>query len=57
MRFKPERTGGRNWVCSAVLPPQSFIAAAMDLPVMCSAQRHRELVTDLATKRTRLREA
>ena len=34
-----------------------FITVTMQLPMMSSAQRHRELVADLATECTRLREA
>jgi hypothetical protein len=35
--FKPERPSGRKWIYSGVVPPQSFIAAAMDLTVMRAA--------------------
>jgi hypothetical protein len=34
MGFKPERAGSHKRVCSSVLPPQSFIAAAMDLAMV-----------------------
>jgi hypothetical protein len=54
--FKPECAGSRKWVCSSVLPPQSFIAAAMDLTVVRAAERHRKLVAHFAPERTRLRE-
>jgi hypothetical protein len=40
--------------CS-LLPPRQFIAAAMDLAVVRTAQRHRELIAHLATERSRLR--
>jgi len=53
--FKPKRASGRKWIYSGVAPPRSLIAAAMDLTVMCAAQRHRELIAHLATERTRLR--
>jgi hypothetical protein len=35
--FKPERASGRKWIYSGVLPPLSFIAAAMDFTVMHAA--------------------
>jgi hypothetical protein len=37
MGFKPERAGGRKRIYSGGPPPQSFIAAAMDLTVMRAA--------------------
>jgi hypothetical protein len=39
------------------VPPCGFIAAAVDLAMVNTAERHRELVTHLATERTRLRRA
>src|SRR5262245_32183599 len=57
MGFKPECAGSRKWVCSGVLPPRCFIAAAMNLTVVRAAERHRELVAHLATECTGLREA
>ena len=56
MGFKPERAGSRKWIYSSVPPPQSFIAAAMDLTVMRATERHREFIAHFATERTRLRE-
>ena len=57
MRFKPECAGSRKWIYPSVLPPRTFTAAPMDLTVMRTTDRHGEFVTDLATKRTSLREA
>jgi len=57
MSFKPERAGSRKRIYSRVPPPRFFIATAMELTVMRATQRHRELVADLASERTRLREA
>jgi hypothetical protein len=57
MGFKPERAGSRKWIYSGVSPPRPFITAAMDLAVVRATERHRKLVTHLATERTRLREA
>src|SRR5215470_9613411 len=55
MGFKPEGAGGRERIYAGSLPPPLFIAAAMDLTVMAAAERHRELIADFATERTRLR--
>jgi hypothetical protein len=57
MCFKPKRAGSRKRIYSGLSPPRSFITAAMDLTVVRATERHRELVADLATERTRLREA
>jgi len=42
---------------SRFLSPRRLIAAAMDLTVMRTTERHRELIAQLATEGTRLREA
>ncbi len=57
MGFKPEHAGDCKWFYSCLLPPRSFITAAMDLTVVRATERHRELIADLATKCARLREA
>jgi len=57
MGFKPKHASGCKRIYSGVFPPRTFIAAMMDLTVMRAAQRHRELITHLATERTRLRQA
>ena len=57
MGFKPERAGDRKRFYSLLLPPRSFITAAMDLTVVHATKRHRELIADLATERTTLSEA
>ena len=54
MGLKPKCAGSRKRVYSRLSPPQSFIAAAMDLAVVRATQRHRELVADLAAKGWRL---
>jgi hypothetical protein len=56
MGFKPERAGSCKRIYSRLSPPQSFIAATMDLPVVRATERHREFIAYLAAKRTRLRE-
>jgi hypothetical protein len=53
MGFTPERTGNRERIYSGVLPPGSFIAAAMDLAVVGATQRHRKFVAHLTTERAR----
>ena len=55
MSRKPQPACGDKRLYSAVPPPRSFIAAAMNLTVMRPAQRHGELIAHLATERTRLR--
>jgi hypothetical protein len=57
MGFKPERTGGRNRIYSRPPPPACFIPAAMHLAMVRATERNRELVADLASKRSGLREA
>jgi hypothetical protein len=46
MRLQPEY----------LMPPLFFVAVAMDLTMVRATQRHRELVADLATEGTALRE-
>ena len=54
MSRKPQPACGDKRLYSAVPPPRSFIAAAMNLTVMRPAQRHGELIAHLATERSRL---
>jgi hypothetical protein len=49
----PRRGDGIN---SPPLPPHDFVSGAMDVAVMGSAQRHRELVADLSPHRAGLGE-
>ncbi len=57
MGFKPERAGNGKRFYSCLLPPRSFITAAMDLTVMSATERHSELIADFASKCARLCEA
>ena len=57
MRLQPQRAGNDIRVDTGLLPPRGFIATAMDLPMMAPAQRHGELIADLASERAVLREA
>ena len=53
--FGPKHPGGAYGVDAGVFPPCTFITAAMHLAVVSPAQRHGELVADLAPKCLRLR--
>src|SRR5258708_7658047 len=55
-RGNPKHPRRRDGINSPSLPPADFVSGAMVVPVMCSAQRHRELVADLASHRARLSE-
>ncbi len=57
MRLQPERAGVHDGIDTGFLPPRSLIATAVDLAVVTAAQRHCELVADLAAERAELREA
>ena len=57
MGFEPQRPGRARRIESEFPPPSGFITMTMELAMMCPAERHRELVADLAPERTRLREA
>jgi hypothetical protein len=48
MRLQPQRTGSDGWINASIFPPGRFIATAMGLAMMAPAQRHRELIADLA---------
>ena len=57
MRFQPQRAGSDGRIDASLFPPCGFIATAMDLAMMAPAQRHGELIADLAAERAVLREA
>jgi hypothetical protein len=46
-----------RWVNASIFPPGGFITTAMGLAMMAAAQRHGELIADLATECALLREA
>ncbi len=54
MRFEPQHAGGGGRIDASLLPPRRFVAAAMDLAMMAAAERHGELIADLAAKRLML---
>ena len=57
MRLQPQRAGGDTRINASLLPPCRFVATAMDLAMMAAAERHGELIADLAAKRSMLGEA
>jgi hypothetical protein len=57
MRLQPKRAGADTGIYAGFLPPCGFIATAMGLAMMAPAQRHRELIADLAPKGAVLCEA
>jgi hypothetical protein len=48
MRLQPQRTGSDGRINAGIFPQCGFIATAMDLAMMAPAQRHGELIADLA---------
>jgi hypothetical protein len=57
MGLQPQRASRTDRINACVAPPRSFIAAAVNFAMVLAAKWHRELVADLAAKRTTLREA
>jgi hypothetical protein len=50
MRSQPQRMGRDGWINSSGTPPCGFIAAAVDLAMVSSAQRDSEFIADLASE-------
>jgi hypothetical protein len=48
MGLQPQGAGSDTRINASILPPPSFIAAAMGLAMMAPAQRHGALITGLA---------
>src|ERR1700726_1748531 len=57
MSLQPERASSDGRIDAGLFPPCGFIATAMDLAGMAPAQRHGELIADLAAECWRLRKA
>ena len=57
MGFEPQLTGRDGRVDAGFAPPRRFIAMTMELAVMTAAERHGELVADLAAERPALGKA
>jgi hypothetical protein len=55
MRLLPEDRRNGKGINALALPPGAFIAAPMELTMMQPAQRHSELVADLAAQRAGFR--
>src|SRR6476620_9025156 len=56
-RFLPECPRDFQGIHSVTVPPRTFIAGLMQLPVMPAAKRHGELITHLETDGSRLQTA
>ena len=54
MCVEPQRASGHRRIDTGFPPPPGFIAAAMELAVVPSAQWHGELITDFAAERAGL---
>jgi hypothetical protein len=57
MRAQPKLSRNGGGIDIQILPPRFFIAVPMDLAMMSSAQRHGELVADLAAECSALSKA
>src|SRR5438445_4888072 len=55
--FIPEIARSLDRIDADFLPPCGLVARAVERPMMATANRHRELVADLATEGAGLREA
>ena len=53
--MRPQSCGNEMRVDTNPVPPCGFVAAAVDLAMVNTAERHRELVAHFATERPRLR--
>ena len=54
MRFQPQRASRDRRLDAGLPPPCGFIAAAVDLAMVSSTQRHGELIANLAPQRAAL---
>ena len=57
MAFQPQGTSGNGRINAGFFPPCRFIATAVNLPMMATAQGNSELIADLAAKRPWLRKS
>ena len=53
----PEALSDLKRIDLQILPPGHFIARLMELPMVTTAERHGELITDFETKRSGLSKA
>jgi hypothetical protein len=57
MCLQPKRAGSDSRINASICPPPGFVARAMDLTVMATAQRYGEFVADFAPECAVLHEA
>ncbi len=57
MGLQPQRPGTLTGIDTGLFPPYGYIAAAVDLAMMSSAQWYGEFIAYLATERPALRES
>ena len=57
MRFEPKRSRRSGRINIRLLPPDRFVAGAMDLAMVPAAKRDRELIAHLTAQRPALDEA
>jgi hypothetical protein len=57
MGLQPEHAGGGGRINADLRPPGGLIAEPMDLAMVPSTKRHRELITDFAPECWRLRKS
>jgi hypothetical protein len=54
MRLQPQRPSADCWINPEFYPPSRFISTSMQLAMMTTAERDRELIADLAAESRRL---
>lgn len=54
MRFQPEHAGADGGIDPGLFPPTRFVAKAVQLAMVAAAERHGELIADLAPQRAAL---
>ena len=57
MRFNPERMCGERRINANFSPPRAFVTAAMEFAMVAATKRNGELIANLSTKGSALREA
>jgi hypothetical protein len=50
MCLEPQRASGDGRIDTELIPPRSFIAAAMDFAVVSSTEQNGKLIADLAAE-------
>ena len=57
MRLQPQSARRIGWIDTGLVPPRRFIATAMNLAMVSTTERDRELIADLAAERRYLGKA